>query len=52
MSDDAKTLMHWIEAFARSEVRARVAGSGDIMVRGNLPRRDHSVAGSGKIKFR
>lgn len=41
-----------IEAFVRSEVRARVAGSGDIVVRGNPPRRDHSVAGSGKIKFR
>ncbi|KAF0101585.1 MAG: hypothetical protein FD187_1863 [bacterium] len=29
-----------------------VAGSGDILVRGNPPHRDHSVAGSGKIKFR
>lgn len=41
-----------IGAFVRSEVRARVAGSGDIVVRGDPPRRDHSVAGSGKIKFR
>lgn len=41
-----------IEAFVRSEVRARVAGSGDIVVHGNPPRRDHSVAGSGEIKFR
>jgi hypothetical protein len=41
-----------IEAFVRSEVRARVAGSGDIVVCGNPSRRDHSVAGSGKIKFR
>lgn len=41
-----------IEAFIRSEVRARVAGPGDILVRGNPPYRDHSVAGSGKIKFR
>lgn len=41
-----------IEAFIRSEVRARVAESGDILVRGNPPHRDHSVAGSGKIKFR
>ncbi len=41
-----------IEAFVRSEVRARVAGSGGIVVRGNPPRRDHGVAGSGKIKFR
>lgn len=41
-----------IEAFIRSEVRARVAGSGDILVRGNPSCRDHSVAGSGKIKFR
>lgn len=41
-----------IEAFVRSEVSARVAGSGDIVVRGNPSRRDHSVAGSGNIKFR
>lgn len=41
-----------IEAFVRSDVRARVAGSGDIVVRGNPPRRDDRVAGSGKIKFR
>ena len=41
-----------IEAFIRSEVRARVAGAGDILVRGNPPHRDHSVAGSGKVKFR
>ena len=41
-----------IEAFIRSEVRARVAGSGDILVRGNPPRRDHRVAGAGTIKFR
>lgn len=40
-----------IEAFVRTEVRACVAGSGDIVVRGNPSRRDHSVAGSGKIKF-
>lgn len=41
-----------IEAFVRSDVRARVAGSGDIVVRGNPPRRDDYVVGSGKIKFR
>ncbi|MDR1528976.1 MAG: hypothetical protein LBS40_00900 [Burkholderiales bacterium] len=41
-----------IEVFIRSEVRARVVGSGDILVRGNPPHRDHNVAGSGKIKFR
>lgn len=41
-----------IEAFVRAQVRARVAGSGDIVVRGNPAQRDHSVAGSGKIKFR
>lgn len=41
-----------IEAFVRSDVRARVAGSGNIVVRGNPPRRDPTVAGSGKIKFR
>ena len=31
--------------------RVSVAGSGDILARGNPPHRDHSVAGSGKIKF-
>lgn len=41
-----------IEAFIRSEVRARVAGSGVILVLGNPPHRVHSVSGSGKIKFR
>ncbi len=41
-----------IEAHVRSDVYARVAGSGNIVVRGNPPRRDHGVAGSGKIKFR
>jgi hypothetical protein len=38
-----------IEAFIRSEVRARLVGSGDILVWGNPPHRDHSVAGSGKM---
>jgi hypothetical protein len=32
--------------------KARVAGSGDIVIRGNPPIRDHSVAGSGDIKFK
>lgn len=41
-----------IEAFVRSDVRASVAGSGDIVVRGNPPNRDHRVLGSGKIKFK
>ena len=41
-----------IEAFVRSTVDARVAGSGDIVVRGNPPMRDSRVAGSGKVKFR
>lgn len=41
-----------IEAYIRIAVLARVAGSGDIVVRGNPPQREHSVAGSGKIKFR
>ncbi|QOU76464.1 Putative auto-transporter adhesin, head GIN domain (plasmid) [Janthinobacterium sp. HH102] len=41
-----------IEAFVHKDVRARVAGSGSIVVRGNPPLRDYSVAGSGKIKFR
>lgn len=41
-----------IDAFVTKSVRARVAGSGDIVVRGNPPIRDHSVAGSGDIKFK
>jgi hypothetical protein len=41
-----------IDAFVRSDVHARIAGSGVIVVRGNPPLRDHHVAGSGKIKFK
>lgn len=41
-----------IEAYVTQQVHARIAGSGDIKVRGNPPIRDHSVAGSGKIKFK
>jgi lipoate-protein ligase A len=41
-----------IEAFVRTEVNARVAGSNDIVVRGKPPSRDRRVAGSGEIKFR
>lgn len=41
-----------IDAYVRDSVKARVAGSGDIVVRGNPPTRDHSVAGSGDIKFK
>lgn len=41
-----------IAAYVRTEVRARVAGSGDIVVRGNPPQRDSQVAGSGDIRFR
>lgn len=41
-----------IEAYVTQSVKARVAGSGDIVVRGNPPIRDHSVAGSGGIKFK
>jgi hypothetical protein len=41
-----------IDAYVTQSVRARVAGSGDIVVRGNPPTRDHSVAGSGGIKFK
>ena len=41
-----------IDAYVTQSVRARVAGSGDIVVRGNPPIRDHSVAGSGDIKFK
>jgi len=41
-----------IDAYVTQSVKARVAGSGDIVVRGNPPIRDHSVAGSGDIKFK
>jgi hypothetical protein len=41
-----------ISAYVTQSVKARVAGSGDIVVRGNPPIRDHSVAGSGDIKFK
>lgn len=41
-----------IKAFARAEARARVAGSGDIVIHGNPPIRDKSVVGSGRVKFK
>lgn len=41
-----------IDAYVTQSVKARVAGSGDIVVRGNPPSRDQSVAGSGDIKFK
>lgn len=41
-----------IDAYVTQSVKARVAGSGDIVMRGNPPIRDHSVAGSGDIKFK
>ena len=41
-----------IDAYVSDFVKARVAGSGDIVIRGNPPIRDHSVAGSGDIKFK
>jgi len=41
-----------IDAHVTRSVKARIAGSGDIVVRGNPAARDHSVAGSGKVKFK
>ncbi|WP_454844529.1 GIN domain-containing protein [Pseudomonas veronii] len=41
-----------IDAYVSDSVKARVAGSGDIVIRGNPPIRDHTVAGSGDIKFK
>ncbi|HHH9443024.1 TPA: DUF2807 domain-containing protein [Pseudomonas aeruginosa] len=41
-----------ITAQASQSARARVLGSGDIVVCGNPPQRDHRVTGSGKIKFK
>lgn len=41
-----------IDAYVSNSVKARVVGSGDIVICGNPPIRDHSVAGSGDIKFK
>lgn len=41
-----------IRAHVFRSVKARVTGSGDIVVRGNPSDRDHSVTGSGDIKFK
>lgn len=41
-----------IVAHVTTAVTARVAGSGDIVIRGAPPSRNHSVAGSGEIKFK
>ena len=41
-----------IDAYVINSVKARVVGSGDIVIRGNPSLRDHSVAGSGDIKFK
>lgn len=41
-----------IDAYVSNSVKARVAGTADIVIRGNPPIRDHSVAGSGDIKFK
>lgn len=41
-----------IDAYVSHSAKARVAGSGDIVIRGNPSIRDHSVAGSGDIKFK
>ena len=41
-----------IDALVRQSVRASVAGSGDILVRGNPTSREKSVAGSGSVKFK
>ncbi|WGK63491.1 DUF2807 domain-containing protein (plasmid) [Halopseudomonas sp. SMJS2] len=41
-----------IDAYVTQVVKARVSGSGDIVVRGNPATRDHRVSGSGDIKFK
>lgn len=41
-----------IDAYVSNSAKARVAGSGDIVIRGNPPIREHSVAGSGDMKFK
>lgn len=41
-----------IRAYVSQAVTARVAGSGDIVVRGNPPQRSKKIAGSGSVKFK
>jgi len=41
-----------IRAYVSQAVTARVAGSGDIVVRGNPPQRSKQIAGSGSVKFK
>lgn len=41
-----------IRAYVSQAVTARVAGSGDIVVRGNPPQRRKQIAGSGSVKFK
>lgn len=41
-----------IDAHITKVVSAHVAGSGDIVVRGNPATREHSVTGSGDVKFK
>lgn len=41
-----------IRAYVSQAVTARVAGSGDIVVRGNPPERSKQIAGSGSVKFK
>lgn len=40
-----------ITAFVRADVSAEVAGSGDIVIRGNPSSRDSQVMGTGRIRF-
>jgi hypothetical protein len=41
-----------IRAHLSQAVTARIAGSGDIVVRGNPPQRSKQIAGSGSVKFK
>lgn len=55
MTSSAKLLVAGpgdIDAYVCDSVKARMVGSGDIVVRGNPPIRDHCVARSGDIKFK
>lgn len=52
MTTGATLLGSALSAYITQSVKARVAGSGDIVVRDNPPIRDHSVAGSGDIKLK
>lgn len=41
-----------IRAYVKQSVPAQIAGSGDIVVRGNPVQKSQKIAGSGSVKFK